>query len=137
MLRSLRVISMYIPINVQHVRLVDSCGLREDAVGLRFHSGLSEKAIETLERGTTEGQFFARLLLIFTISVANKTYSICLVEPLDAPIGPLPQRTIDNDRELGLHRVRARQNERSKEFIFARTIIRGAPMIRDFDREGH
>ncbi|KAH9066101.1 hypothetical protein EDB83DRAFT_2506347 [Lactarius deliciosus] len=38
------------------------------------------------------------------------------------------------DCELGLHRVRARLNK--TEFIFARTIIRGAPLIGDFDKAG-
>jgi hypothetical protein len=79
---------------------------------------------------TALGHFFARLLLIFAISVANKSYSICLVQPLDAPIG---SRRV-KERELGLHHVRARPN--ITEFIFARTIIRGAPMIQDFNKLG-
>ncbi|KAH9172732.1 hypothetical protein EDB89DRAFT_2114096 [Lactarius sanguifluus] len=76
------------------------------------------------------GPFFARLLLIFTVSIADDSYSVCLVQPLDAPV--VPQRI--KDRELGLHRVRARPNK--TEFIFARTIIRGAPLIGDFDKAG-
>ncbi|KAH8991412.1 hypothetical protein EDB86DRAFT_3183167 [Lactarius hatsudake] len=76
------------------------------------------------------GPFFARLLLIFSVSVADKAYSICLVQPLDAPIRPQWIK----DRELGLHRVRTRLNK--TEFIFARTIIRGAPLIEDFDKAG-
>ncbi|KAH8980970.1 hypothetical protein EDB86DRAFT_2813253 [Lactarius hatsudake] len=76
------------------------------------------------------GPFFARLLLIFSVSVADKAYSICLVQPLDAPIRPQQIK----DRELGLHRVRTRLNK--TKFIFARTIIRGAPLIEDFDKAG-
>ncbi|KAH9061804.1 hypothetical protein EDB83DRAFT_2506592 [Lactarius deliciosus] len=76
------------------------------------------------------GPFFARLLLIFTVSIADDSYSVCLVQPLDAPV--VPRRI--KDRELGLHRVRARLNK--TEFIFARTIIRGAPLIGDFDKAG-
>ncbi|KAH9168214.1 hypothetical protein EDB89DRAFT_2115405 [Lactarius sanguifluus] len=76
------------------------------------------------------GPFFARLLLIFTVSIADDSYSVCLVQPLDAPV--VPQRI--KDHELGLHRVRARPNK--TEFIFARTIIRGAPLIGDFDKAG-
>ncbi|KAH8984062.1 hypothetical protein EDB86DRAFT_3066194 [Lactarius hatsudake] len=74
--------------------------------------------------------FFARLLLIFSVSVADKAYSICLVQPLDAPIRPQWIK----DRELGLHRVRTRLNK--TEFIFVQTIIRGAPLIEDFDKAG-
>ncbi|KAH8978592.1 hypothetical protein EDB86DRAFT_2782883, partial [Lactarius hatsudake] len=76
------------------------------------------------------GPFFARLLLIFSVSVADKAYSICLVQPLDAPIRP--QRI--KDCELGLHRVCTCLNK--TEFIFAQTIIRGAPLIEDFDKVG-
>ncbi|KAH9007984.1 hypothetical protein EDB83DRAFT_2509248 [Lactarius deliciosus] len=76
------------------------------------------------------GPFFARLLLIFTVSIADDSYSVCLVQPLDAPV--VPRRI--KDRELGLHRVRAHLNK--TEFIFARTIIRGAPLIGDFDKAG-
>ena len=76
-----------------------------------------------------QGHFFARLLHIFSISIANGLYPICLVQPLDAPIGSQCVK----DRELRLRRVRARQNA---EFIFARTIIRGAPVIGDFNEWG-
>jgi hypothetical protein len=77
----------------------------------------------------TPGAIFAQLLLIFTVSIANKTYPVCLVRPLDAPIGPPNAK----DQELGLRRVRARRNV---EFIFARTLIRGAPLVQDFEKEG-
>ncbi|KAH9961701.1 hypothetical protein BGW80DRAFT_1181151, partial [Lactifluus volemus] len=79
---------------------------------------------------TTNGYFFAQLLLIFTCSVANTTYPICLVQPLDAHIGTHTAK----DRDLRLHRIRARPN--ITEFIFAQTIVRGAPIIQDFRRAG-
>ncbi|KAF8266328.1 hypothetical protein EI94DRAFT_1585859, partial [Lactarius quietus] len=68
--------------------------------------------------------------LMFTVSIANTSYPICLVQPFDAPTGP--QRA--KDRDLGLRRVHARQN--IMEFIFAQTIIRGAPLVPDFDKSG-
>ncbi|KAF8268768.1 hypothetical protein EI94DRAFT_1576741, partial [Lactarius quietus] len=77
----------------------------------------------------SKGHFFARLLLIFSVSVAHSTYTVCLIQPLDTPIGS--QRP--KDLELGLHRVRTR---RATEFIFSRSIIRGVPLIKDFDKEG-
>ncbi|KAH9039002.1 hypothetical protein EDB85DRAFT_1860186 [Lactarius pseudohatsudake] len=94
----------------------------------RFHGNERRDFIMVL---TTHGHFFAQLLLVFTVSVTNDVYSVCLVRPLDAPIST--QRV--KDRELGLRRVRARRDV--TEFIFARTIIRGAPLIRDFDKEGY
>ncbi|KAH9038489.1 hypothetical protein EDB85DRAFT_2287447 [Lactarius pseudohatsudake] len=94
----------------------------------RFHGNERRDFIMVL---TTHGHFFAQLLLVFTVSVTNDVYSVCLVRPLDAPIST--QRI--KDRELGLRRVRARRDV--TEFIFARTIIRGAPLIRDFDKEGY
>lgn len=79
---------------------------------------------------TTNGILFSRLLLMFTISLTNHSYPVCLVQPFDAPLGPRRAK----DRELGLNRVRARRNV--TEFIFARTIIRGAPLVQDFERAG-
>ncbi|KAH9017439.1 hypothetical protein EDB84DRAFT_1628850 [Lactarius hengduanensis] len=78
---------------------------------------------------TTEGFIFAKLQFIFTASVAGKIFPICLVCPLDAPIGPPRAK----DRNLRLRRLRAR---RSMEFFFAQSIVRGAPVIQDFDRHG-
>ncbi|KAH9017269.1 hypothetical protein EDB85DRAFT_2203032 [Lactarius pseudohatsudake] len=94
----------------------------------RFHGNEWRDFIMVL---TTHGHFFAQLLLVFTVSVTNVVYSVCLVRPLNAPIST--QRI--KDRELGLRCVRARRDV--TEFIFARTIIRGAPLIRDFDKEGY
>lgn len=75
----------------------------------------------------TTGSFFAQLLLVFTVSISNTLYSVCMVKLLDAPKGPPNVK----DQELGLRRVRARRNV---EFVFARTIIRGAPLIQDFEK---
>ncbi|KAF8268008.1 hypothetical protein EI94DRAFT_1579272, partial [Lactarius quietus] len=78
---------------------------------------------------TMHGHFFAQLLLILSVSVAHSTYTVCLIQPLDAPIGS--QRP--KDLELGLHCVRT---HRATEFIFSRSIICGVPLIKDFDKEG-
>lgn len=51
------------------------------------------------------------------------------MQPLDAHISTRPVK----DQELRLCCVRAKPN---KEFIFARSIVRGAPLIQDFDRQG-
>jgi hypothetical protein len=78
---------------------------------------------------TTNGCIFAQLLFIFSYSVADRIFTVCSVRPLDAPIRTLPSK----DRDLGLRRVRARP---ITEFIFARSILRGAPLIQDFDKAG-
>ena len=78
---------------------------------------------------TMSGCIFAQVLLIFSCSVADRIFTISLVRPLDAPIRTPPVK----DRDLGLRRVRARPKT---EFIFARSILRGAPLIQDFDKAG-
>jgi len=78
---------------------------------------------------TTNGCIFAQLLFLFSCSVADRIFTICLVRPLDAPIRTPPIK----DRDLGLCRVRARANT---EFIFARSILRGAPLVQDFNKAG-
>ncbi|KAH8991781.1 hypothetical protein EDB86DRAFT_3065116 [Lactarius hatsudake] len=69
----------------------------------RFHGNERHDFIMVL---TTHGHFFAQLRLVFTVSVTNNVYSVCLIQPLNAPIST--QRV--KDRELGLHRVRARKD---------------------------
>ncbi|KAI9430733.1 hypothetical protein H4582DRAFT_1823494 [Lactarius indigo] len=78
---------------------------------------------------TTEGFIFAELKFIFTVSVAEDKYPICLVCPLDASTGP-PQA---KEKDLRLRRLHAR---RSTEFFFAQSIVRGAPLIQDFNKHG-
>ncbi|KAI0258987.1 hypothetical protein BC834DRAFT_1020051 [Gloeopeniophorella convolvens] len=69
--------------------------------------------------------FFAQLLFIFTCSIADTTLGICLIRPCE-PVAPRPK-----DLALRLCHVRAKA---SVEFVFARSIIRGAPLIENFDR---
>ena len=78
---------------------------------------------------TTSSFIFAQLLFIFTCSFGGTLFPICLAQPLDGKIlTPLPK-----DEELGLHRVRATSKT---TFFFIQSIIRGAPLIQDFDRVG-
>ncbi|KAH9953929.1 hypothetical protein BC827DRAFT_1280060 [Russula dissimulans] len=79
---------------------------------------------------TTTGCIFAQLLLIFSCSISGTTFAICSIQPLDALICAPPTK----DRELGLRRVHARNEP---EFIFAWSIVRGAPLIQDFDKQGN
>ena len=60
----------------------------------------------------TAESFFAQLLLVFTVSAADVLYPVCLVQPLDAPLGPPNVK----DCELGTHCVSTHQNV--TEFIF-------------------
>ena len=73
---------------------------------------------------------FAKLLFVFSCSIADRTFSVCSIQPLDANIYTRPAK----DKELRLCRVRAKPDK--EEFVFARSIIRGAPLIPDFDRQG-
>ncbi|KAI0271244.1 hypothetical protein BC834DRAFT_818216 [Gloeopeniophorella convolvens] len=73
--------------------------------------------------------FFARLLFAFTCSIADTTLAICLVRPCEAASGTAARNA--KDRQLKFCRVREKT---SVEFIFARSIIRGAPLIESFER---
>ncbi|KAI0257967.1 hypothetical protein BC834DRAFT_837424, partial [Gloeopeniophorella convolvens] len=73
---------------------------------------------------------FAQLLFLFTCSVFGQTFAVCLVRPLDAK----PPANLPKDDDLGFHRVCARSRP---EFIFARSIVRGAPLVPVYgDRTG-
>jgi hypothetical protein len=78
---------------------------------------------------TMSSCIFAQILLIFSCSVADRIFTIFLVQPLDAPIRTLPIK----DHDLGLCCIRARPKT---EFIFTRSILCGAPLIQDFDKAG-
>lgn len=78
---------------------------------------------------TTSSFIFAQLLFIFTLSFDGNCFPICFARPLDGKIRkPRPK-----DQELRLRRVRASP---TTTFFFIRSIIRGAPLIQDFDRVG-
>ncbi len=81
---------------------------------------------------TTKGFIFAQLMFIFTASVAERTFPICLARPLDIPTTQPP--AVDFD--LRLHRLRAVGSPVSTEFFFVQSIVRGAPLIQDFKKSG-
>jgi hypothetical protein len=78
---------------------------------------------------TTSWFIFAQLLFIFTCSFDGNCFPICLAQPLDGKICK-PQA---KDQDLRLHCVCARSKP---AFFFAWSIVRGAPLIQDFDRVG-
>ncbi|KAI9432908.1 hypothetical protein H4582DRAFT_1820331 [Lactarius indigo] len=88
----------------------------------QFH-GLERRDFVILK--TTNGFIFAELLFIFTTSVAEYTFPICLVHPLDAASQP---RSKDVDL-----RLRCLRSKSSTEFFFAQSIVCGVPLIRTFD----
>jgi hypothetical protein len=73
---------------------------------------------------------FAQLLFLFKCRVVDTEYSLALILPFDQhiPIHERPKKDVD----LGLHRVRARPRK-SAEFIFTKSIIRGALLVNSFD----
>ncbi|KAJ7176117.1 hypothetical protein C8R43DRAFT_1084647 [Mycena crocata] len=79
---------------------------------------------------TATGHIFVKLIYMFQITLGDKnTYPFALVEPLDAPLGPLCAK----DKALNLFRVRA---ARASEFISVHSVVRGAVLVPDFDRDG-
>lgn len=80
---------------------------------------------------TVQGEIFGKLILMFSIVIEGKDYPIALVQPYDAPIGRIYSKDID----LGFMRVKAKPRA-SSEFISVRTIIRGAVLVPDFEKDG-
>ncbi|KAJ7152307.1 hypothetical protein C8R43DRAFT_886375 [Mycena crocata] len=79
---------------------------------------------------TATGHIFVKLRYMFQITLGEgETYPFALVEPLDAPLG----RPSAKDQALKLFRVRA---GRALEFISVHSIVRGAVLAPDFDRDG-
>ncbi|KAJ7447224.1 hypothetical protein FB451DRAFT_1343439 [Mycena latifolia] len=81
---------------------------------------------------TAGAEIFVRLIYVFKIVLSDsKAYPIALVQPLDAPIGRISRK----DQALKLIRVRAKPRQEA-EFIFVRSIIRGAVLAPAHDRDG-
>ena len=76
---------------------------------------------------------FARLIFVFRCTIDQKQLSLALVHPFDAPVESLAQRP--KDKDLRLFRVRA-QLRTKPEFIPVHSIVRGALLAPDFDKEG-
>lgn len=77
------------------------------------------------------GNIFARLILLFTITINATVYPIAFIHPYDAPLGTRPRK----DKDLNFLRVRSKPRS-AAEFISARSIIRGAPLTPVFDKDG-
>ncbi|KAH9008070.1 hypothetical protein EDB84DRAFT_146932 [Lactarius hengduanensis] len=90
---------------------------------LHFSTGQERRDFVILK--TTNGFIFAELLFIFTTSVAEHQFPICLVRPFDAAIQP-------RSKDINL-RLRRLHPKSSTEFFFAQSIVRGAPLIPTFD----
>lgn len=79
---------------------------------------------------TVQGLIFARLVCLINCVIEGKSYPTALIQPCDAPVGRLYRKDID----LRMTRVRAKPR-RNSEFVSVRTIIRGAVLVPDFDKE--
>lgn len=69
---------------------------------------------------------FGKLLFVFACEIDTELQPFALILPLDAPIGV----QLRKDKQLGLHRLRARNRSQSI-FIPIRSIIRGALITDD------
>ncbi|KAJ7654769.1 hypothetical protein B0H17DRAFT_1163502 [Mycena rosella] len=80
---------------------------------------------------TPAGEIFVKLIYMFKIELDNKnTYPLALVQPLDVLTGRISAK----DRALKFIRVRERPRQ-AAEFIFVRTIIRGAVLVAAGDED--
>ena len=71
-------------------------------------------------------------MLVFNYKVDGGDYPIALIHPFDAALsGPRRQK----DADFGLFCVHAKPRT-SCEFIFVRSIVRGALLVEDFERSG-
>ena len=88
-----------------------------------FHNATRQDCVIIRSR---EGIIFGRLLMLFTCTVGGECYPIALVHLFDAPVG----LRLRKDKYLRSWRVRQKPAA-SSEFIFVRSIIRGALLVED------
>lgn len=79
---------------------------------------------------TEKKNIFARLIFVFAIWIDDNPQILALIQPFDAYLGPTRRK----DEELGLWRVGMRPRS-SSEFIFIKSIIRGAVLVEDLESE--
>lgn len=81
---------------------------------------------------TVDGFAFGTLLLVLICRVGTQLYPVCVIRRREAY-----RRTTAKDRELGFCRIRARPEDQvsAYEFIFVCSIVRGALLIEDHERE--
>ena len=77
------------------------------------------------------GNFFGKLLLLFSCNIGNTEYPIAFIKPLEPRVGQMSRR----DKDLGLFRLRSNPQLKS-EFIPVHSIIRGVMVSNDFDEHG-
>jgi len=102
----------------------------------QFHNSKRYDAVLFTSAGGK--QLFARLVFIFKCEVCSlsegkpcsEAYEFALVQPYNAPKGPLQVA----EREMGLYRVRARLRKESY-FIPSCTIIRGAVLVERYGQD--
>ena len=93
-----------------------------------FHHGKERGDFVILK--TTDNFIFTQLVWIFTYTVAEQDYTICLACPLDSPTGQQQKR----DKDLRLHHL---HEKNLMEFFFVSLIVHGTPLIQDFDKAGN
>ena len=79
---------------------------------------------------------FGRLLFVFTCAAGDTTYPIALIEPYDASLdgARLSNAMRKKDHDLNFYRVRTRN--RRTAFISLDSVIRGAMLVPDWEKEG-
>ncbi|KAF8274194.1 hypothetical protein EI94DRAFT_1562340, partial [Lactarius quietus] len=80
---------------------------------------------------TANSFIFAQLAFIFTCSVAEDQYPVCLAHTLDAPIS---KSQWAKDHKLRLHHLCKKP---SMEFIFVQSIVCCTPLVQDFAKPGN
>lgn len=78
--------------------------------------------------------FFAQLLYVFGVFVANETRHMALIMPMDERI-PRDER-VQSDKTFRFRRVRARHIS-DTAFIDVESIVRGAILVKASDSENH
>lgn len=82
---------------------------------------------------TNNGPVFARLALVFMITVDGKDYSIALVQVFEQPQS-VSASLRKKDKDLGFLRL---QQRKEMEFVWAQSIIRGAVILPANDNRNH
>lgn len=74
--------------------------------------------------------FFAKLILIFTITLDDTEYPLAYIQPFDRSTGSIRNK----DKDLGFYRIGAQPRNKA-EFISIHSIIRGAYIVPDFEKD--
>jgi hypothetical protein len=86
---------------------------------------------------TVNGYAFGKLIMIFICQIGPslKQYPICVIQRLEQPNTTSTRSA--KDKDLGFCRLRCRPEDQvgAYEFIFARSIVRGALLVNDFEKQ--